>query len=296
MKTSAFIRIVVYSFIALVLTGVLIWGIGGNHNLNLFSFNLFGGSGFSYNDDNYKIGGGEISKDQVNEIEVNWTAGEVKIVPYSGNGTSSDVIFFTEESGSKLEERYEMRYKVEDGVLKIMFAKPNVKFQGIFKSLEKDLVINVPVGTALTDVTIDTVSANINMENITVQNQFDLETISGDIDGALLTADVMDAETVSGEIRWNEANFDSVSADSVSGEINVSFLTVPANIQMETVSGGMTLGLPENDGFSVEYDKVSGEFDCEFNVTIDKSMAAYKNGEAKIKLETVSGNMKIVAL
>ncbi len=296
MKTSAFIRIFVYSFIALALTSVLIWGISGNHNLNFFTFNLFGSAGFSYNDDNYKIGEGEVSKDQVNEIEVNWTAGEVKIVPYSGDGTSSDVISFTEESGTKLEERYEMRYKVEDGVLKIMFAKPNVKFQGIFKSLDKDLVIHVPIGTALNDVTIDTVSANIELESITVQNQFKLETISGDIDGALLTADVMDAETVSGEIRWQEVTFDSVSAESVSGTINTAFLTMPANIKMETVSGTMTLGIPENDGFTVEYDKVSGNFDCEFNVQVNKDMATYKNGEAKIKLETVSGNMKIVAL
>jgi lia operon protein LiaG len=296
MKTSALIRIFVYSFIALVLTGVLIWGIGGNHNLNFFTFNIFGGSGFSYNDDNYKVGEGEVSNNQVKEIEVNWTAGEVKIVPYIGDGTDSDVITFTEESGTKLEERYEMRYKVEDGVLKIMFAKPNVKFQGIFKSLDKDLVINVPIGTALTDVTIDTISANIDLESITVQNKFDLETISGDIDGALLTADVMDAETVSGKIRWNEADFASVSADTVSGEINGSFLAMPTSIKMETVSGAMTLGLPENDGFNVEYDKVSGNFDCEFNVQVNKDMATYKNGEAKIKLETVSGNMKILAL
>ncbi len=299
MKTSALIRIFVYTFIALVLTGILIWGVGGNHNINFFSFNignLFGGTGIGYNDDNYKIGAGEVSTNQVNEIEVNWTAGDVKIIPYIGDGTSSDVIFFTEESGTKLEERYEMRYKVEDGVLKIMFAKPNVKFQGIFKSLDKDLEINVPVGTELSDITIDTVSANIDLDNITVNNQFKLETISGDIDGTLLIADTMEAETVSGDIHWTDATIRTVSAESVSGKINVAFKRIPSDIQMETVSGNMTLGLPENEGFKVEYDKVSGNFDCEFNVQINKDMATYKNGEAKIKFETVSGNMKILAL
>lgn len=296
MKTSALIRIFVYAFIALVLTGVLVWGIGNNHNMNFFSFNLFGGSGFSYNDDNYKIGNGEVSADQVNEIEINWTAGNVKVTPYVGDAKGSDVISITEESGTQLEEDYEMRYKVEDGVLKIMFAKPNVKFQGIFKSLDKDLVINVPVGTELSDVSIDTVSANIELESISVQNQFNLATVSGNIDGALFIADVMEAETVSGKIRWNEATLRTVSAESVSGEINVAFLTMPTNIQMETVSGAMTLGLPENDGFKVDYDKVSGDFDCEFNVKINKNMAMYKNGVNKISLETVSGNMKILAI
>lgn len=298
MKTSALIRIFVYAFVALVLTSVLIWGIGNNNNMNFFSFNisnLFGGSGFSYNDDNYKIGDGEVPKDQVSEIEVNWTAGNVIIAPTMGDA-ATDVISFTEESGTQLDEDYELRYKLEDGVLKIMFAKPNVKFQGIFQSLNKDLVIHVPVGTELSDITIDTVSANIDLESITAANQFNLATVSGNIDGTQITADVMAAETVSGKIRWNEATLRTVSAESVSGEINVSFLTMPTNIQMETVSGAMTLGLPENEGFKVDYDKVSGDFDCDFDVRINKNMAMYKNGVNKIDLETVSGNMKILSI
>jgi lia operon protein LiaG len=298
MKTSALIRIFVYAFVALVLTSVLIWGIGNNNNMNFFSFNisnLFGGSGFSYNDDNYKIGDGEVPKDQVSEIEVNWTAGNVTIAPTMGD-EATDVISFTEESGTQLDEDYELRYKLEDGVLKIMFAKPNVKFQGIFQSLNKDLVIHVPVGTELSDITIDTVSANIDLESITATNQFNLATVSGNIDGTQIIADVMAAETVSGKIRWNEATLRTVSAESVSGEINVSFLTMPTNIQMETVSGAMTLGLPENEGFKVDYDKVSGDFDCDFDVRINKNMAMYKNGVNKIDLETVSGNMKILSI
>lgn len=293
MKTSALIRIFVYAFVAIVLTGVLIWGIIGNHNMNFFSFNLFGSSGMSYNDDHYKIGNGEVAMGQVKEIQVNWTAGNVKIVPYVGDTTGPDTIFFTEESGTELDKDYEMRYKVEDGVLKIMFAKPNVKFQGIFKSLDKDLVIKVPVGTELADVTIDTVSANIDLQSIAVKNQFKLATVSGDIDGALLIADAMDADTVSGEVRWTEAKFGTADIESVSGAINTGFLEMPGDIHMETVSGAIILGLPENDGFKVEYDKVSGGFDCEFDVKIGKGSATYKNGADKIQLETVSGNMKI---
>jgi lia operon protein LiaG len=298
MKTSALIRIFVYSFIALVLTGVLVWGIGGNHNMSFFSFNisnLFGSHGISYNDDNYIIGDGEVAKDKVNEIQVNWTAGNVKVVPYVGDATGRDVIFFTEESGTKLKENYEMRYKVDDGVLKIMFAKSNVKFQGLFKSLDKDLTIHVPIGTTFTGLSIDTISANIDLESIQA-DILDLETISGDIDGALLTADSLDAETVSGNIRWTDAKFGNVTVESVSGAINTNFLELPSDIHMETVSGAMTLGFPENEGFEVDYDKVSGNFNCEFNVNINKNMATYKNGESKIKLETVSGDMKILAL
>jgi lia operon protein LiaG len=295
MKTSAMIRIILYAFIALLLTGVLIWGIGGNHNLNFFSFNLFGNSGLNYNDDEYIIGDGEVDKDKVDSIQVDWLAGNVTVLPYEEGSGDNDVVTFTEESNTQLDEDYEMRYKVEGGVLKIMFAKSKVKFSGIFKSLNKDLTIQLPEGMTLNDVTIDTVSANIEIENVEAANQFDLETVSGTIDGYQMTGGMIDAETVSGEIRWSDGSFQSVDAESVSGAINVSFATMPSDIKVETVSGSMTLSLPENEGFKVDYDKVSGNFDCEFDVKINKNMAMYKNGVNKIKMDTVSGDMKILA-
>jgi len=298
MKTSALIRIFVYSFIALVLTGVLIWGVNGTHNLNFFSFNILGGSGVSYNDDNYKIGDGEIPKDQVKELEVNWTAGDVKINVFNPEITGTNEISISEKSDTSLEEDYEMRYIVEDGVLKIMFAKPKVKFQGIFKSLDKELTINIPINHELTDVTIDTVSANIDVESLSLPYEVKLTTVSGDINANRVDADSMDAETVSGEIRCTEGIFGRTSMESVSGAIYATYLgDGPNNVSMETVSGSITLGLPKNaEGFKVDYDRVSGDFDCEFDVKINKNMAMYKNGENKISLETVSGNMKILAL
>lgn len=295
MKTSALIRIFIYTFIALVLTGVLVWGINGNHNLNFFSFNLFGGSGISYNDAGYSIGGAEVPKDKISEIQVNWTSGNVKVVPYVADAAGMDAIKFHENSGTSLEKDYQMRYKVEDGVLKIQYTKPNLKLKGLFKSLNKDLTISIPAGMTLTDVKIDTVSANIDMESTTADH-FDLVTVSGDINGAMLKGNSMEAENVSGEIRWSDGAFQTVTGNSVSGDINTAFATMPRDINLETVSGTITLSLPKNDGFTVDYDKVSGDFNCAFSVQMDKNSAIYKNGINKIKLETVSGDMRILAL
>ena len=71
---------------------------------------------------------------------------------------------------------------------------------------------------------------------------------------------------------------------------------MPKDVDIESVSGDITLGFPKNEGFAVDYDKVSGSFDCQFNVSIDKSTAVYKNGQSKIHLETVSGDMSVLAL
>lgn len=298
MKASALMRIMLYTLIAIVLTGMLIWGIGGEHNMNFFSFNLFGASGQNYNDKGYAIGEGEVDKDLVNEIDVDWTAGNVKVNIFNPEITGTDTISISETSDIQLEQKYEMRYKVEDGVLKIRFAKPNVKFKNIFKSLDKELTINVPIDVDLNDIKIETVSANINLDSVSVENEIKLATVSGDISTNRSDGDSLDAETVSGEIRTIDAINGSVRIESVSGDVYATFRGgAPSFVSIETVSGEMTLGFPKTtEGFTVEYDKVSGNFDCEFNVQMSKNKAIYKDGDGKIKLETVSGDMKILAL
>jgi len=133
------------------------------------------------------------------------------------------------------------------------------------------------------------------MESITA-DRFNLVTVSGNIDGAMLNGNSINAETVSAEIRWTDGKFQTVTGNTVSGGINTTFATMPSDIDMETVSGDMIVGLPKNDGFTVNYDKVSGDFNCAFSVQMDKNSATYKNGKNKIKLDTVSGDMRILAL
>ncbi len=290
MRTSAIIRIFVYAFIAMVLTGVLIWGIGGNHNLNFLSFNLFGGNGTSYNDKDYTVGGGTVSPSDVSDLQIDWTSGAVNVVPYSG-----DSIIIEEDSDTSLDSDYQMRYKVDDGVLNIKFAKSKVKLQGIFKNMSKELTVKVPEKFMFDEVEIDSVSAQIIMNQINCGST-DVSTVSGNIVLEKLSTNQFDGETVSGKMDCKGGSMDDVTMETVSGKIEMAFQTMPSEMDLESVSGSITLGFPKNKGFQVDYDKVSGDFDCQFNVTINKSMATYKNGSCKIDMETVSGDMNILAI
>ena len=69
---------------------------------------------------------------------------------------------------------------------------------------------------------------------------------------------------------------------------------VEKNVDIGTVSGGITLGLPENDGFNARYSSVSGRFNSEFPVEMSGKHGIYKNGDIEISLGTVSGGIKIV--
>ena len=61
MKTSAIIRIIIWSLIAVLLTCLLVVGIRGG-NIFRFSFNINGNTSFQYNDKNlYKTGSNTVS-------------------------------------------------------------------------------------------------------------------------------------------------------------------------------------------------------------------------------------------
>jgi DUF4097 and DUF4098 domain-containing protein YvlB len=290
MRTSAIIRVFVYAFIAMVLTGVLICGIGGNHSLNFLSFSIFDGNGTSYNDKDYTVGGGTVSPSDVSDLQIDWTSGTVKVVPYSG-----DSIIIEEDSDTSLDSDYQMRYKVDDGVLNIKFAKSKVKLKGIFKNMSKELTVKVPEKFMFDEVEIDSVSAQIMMDQINCGST-DCSTVSGNIVLEKVSTNQFDGETVSGKMDCKGGSMDDVTMETVSGKIEMAFQTMPSEMDLESVSGDITLGFPENKGFQVDYDKVSGDFDCQFNVTINKSMATYKNGSCKIDMETVSGDMNILAI
>lgn len=288
MKHSAIIRIIIYSVTILLLGCVLVWGIQNHNGKNYLDIsNLFGGQSLDYDEEGFVIGGGEVDSQDVTDVKINWTAGQVNVIAYEG-----DQIEMEETSDTDLEQDYEMRYQLENGILRIQFAKSKVSFTGLFKSLNKELTLRIPEDFMLENIDIETTSADVLLQELSAKSM-SVNTVSGEIQGDNFVTDEMDGETVSGQIVWTGGTASIVDLESVSGKIKVSFPAMPDNISIETVSGSILLGLPENDGFKVEYDKVSGDFDCEFNVKINKNAAIYKSSKSKIFMETVSGNLKI---
>ena len=293
MKTSAIIRIAIYAFIAILLTGILAWGIRGDGLFGGIPFNgiVIGGNNYmSYDDNNYNIGGGNIDAAGIDQVQVDWIAGNVNVRPTDGNQ-----IVLTETSSKDLSEKYQVHWLVQDGALKVKFAESRVHFTGIFKSLNKELTLEIPRDLALSLLDVETVSGGVNVGEITADT-VDLETVSGSINANGAAMSDFSAETVSGAIKGSVSPTGNASMESVSGRIDLAFGLMPRNIDAETVSGAIALALPENDGFRVDYEKVSGNFNCDFEVKLLKNAAIYKNGQNRINLSSVSGNLNITML
>jgi len=192
----------------------------------------------------------------------------------------------------------------------------------------------IQIGDHLNRVYAKTVSGKIKLENIrgnvevkttsgdvvigNVQGDLAWSSTSGDLDLANLVGD-LDLHTTSGEVSAQEIN-GNIKASSVSGDLafrdsqgGLSYLhTVSGKIRAElkvidkdvssmslsTVSGGITLYLPEDASFDLDISTVSGEINTGFKVLIDSVSKRKLQGEVgaggiTIELNTISGDISL---
>ena len=56
----------------------------------------------------------------------------------------------------------------------------------------------------------------------------------------------------------------AVETDTVSGNMELRFDGCPGDIEADSTSGSVTVHLPGDVGFELDYDSVSGDLDCDF--------------------------------
>lgn len=124
------------------------------------------------------------------------------------------------------------------------------------RGLNKSLTVLIPENFALQNVDVNNVSGNIALNLNACRN--------------------LDIKNVSGDIMMSVRNFSSLSVNNVSGNINLS--------------------LPENFGFVLSIDIVSGRLETAFAAKKDGNVYTYLNGGANIKIESVAGNITLSAI
>ncbi|MEN6596104.1 MAG: DUF4097 family beta strand repeat-containing protein [Clostridiaceae bacterium] len=323
MRAGGIIRIIVGLVIALVLTAFLVTALSGQ---NLFERLGWDGdwSGFPFyyrsNTQTSVDDGSTVVSDtesipaaDINEIKIDWVAGSVEIRVGEG-----DEITFYETANRELTDAQKMRYTLsESGQLKIKYCADMENVFDWFNSASynmpsKALVITVPasmlgsldrldIEVVSAEVTVDgvygtktaisSVSGGIQALNLTCK-ELDLDSTSGKVACENCTADKMDASSVSGSIVLDGV-FQEVKTENVSGSTHIACATQPDDIDADSVSGSITILLPENAGFIAQLDTVSGGLSCEFSGTMSDKMVVVGDGSAKYSFETVSGSIHI---
>lgn len=284
MKSSAIVRIVIWSLVALILTGVLVTGVmlkgvwGGSDDFSIgFTGTVYSGE--------YNIGGGSVTE-PINAVEVHWVSGKIDIAVYDGEAT---VI-----SENEIEdEDYKLRYRVENGKLTVHSEKSGFSF-GVIKKPKKELTIKIPRTYAenLRELKINSVSAEIDIKGLAVLETAEIDTVSGRVTATDLTAASLECDTVSGDIKASGA-IERFDLDSTSGSAQITTSVPLKTLETDTVSGDVTLTLPENSGFSLEFDTVSGDLDSELPLAKKNGKHICNDGSAKFEADSTSGDFTI---
>lgn len=289
-KKNAMSKIITHSIIAVVLTVLLIWFLrnevscGGRWSIAPFSCNFVSFGGYSYEDaDKYSVG--EFTLDEeITAIDIDWIAGQVNVIVTEEENVSA------KETGADDEDE-ELRYRVVDGKLMIKFKKAE-KF-GLNDDLSKDLELYIPRDMAkkLSLVSVQCVSADLNMNDIMVDT-VDIEMVSGKFESAYVTIDKFNFQGVSGNMTIN-GDLNELNAEMVSGKIKVNSVKMLSKIDVEAVSGDVTVTMPEGDGFTAEMESVSGDLNIEFAVSTKGDKKIYGDGSAEYSFESVSGDINL---
>lgn len=289
MKRNAIARIIIWSLVAVLLTSLLVVGISSSPSSFFTGDWSFGIIGETYkNSALYNVGGGTVT-DEFQSIKVNWTNGKINIEAYDGEDT---VISETEVA----EKENKLRWRVEDGVLKIQQMAAGMRF-GLKQTPKKTLTVKIPsnVAEGLKAVTSDSVSAEVTITGISASDKIEIDTVSGGANLKNIKTEKLDIDTVSGSIKA-AGEFTELESDSVSGDVTVSSATPLKKLDCDSTSGNIRLTIPKNSGFTLKADTVSGDISCGLpTVSESKNRRVCGDGSADFETETVSGDLIITS-
>jgi len=322
MRTGGIIRIIIGLLVAVALTAFLVLTLGG---VNVFQQLGWDGrwdrwrearASTTNSSDSTLVTSNEpvsIKAADVKDIDISWVAGVVELRV----GTGDEIVFY-ETSSANLTDATRMRYSFNDGKLRIRYCDENEAVWNWFESVNmptKELFVTIPAALigSLPELEVDAVSANIDAEAV-YGTETSFETVSGNIDCVNVSCDKLDLSTTSGRIKAEgcaapkleigsvsgsltaEGTFADIDAETVSGSIKLRCLVAPSRLDGDSVSGEMTVQLPEGSGFTVQLDTVSGQLSCELPGTMGDNRIVCGDGSNTYRLNSVSGSVRIQKL
>ena len=257
-----------------------------------------------------------VPADGIDKIRVEWVSGLVRVQPYEGTDIKLD-----EMSNDNISEEYALRYKIADGKLTVRFCKKHTWY-GVDAAMlnldeiikPKELVVSVPramLESGEMDIQLDGVANDAYISSARL-GELDANSISGDIDIENITAKEIELDTVSGLINANDCTADTIKVVSVSGEMTIDggygnaklnstsggvWFTDESDgikeLKIGTVSGDVTMQLPQGAGFNMMVSTVSGDVSSVFGLTKNGSNYVYGDASADFDIDTVSGDITI---
>lgn len=219
---------------------------------------------------------------RVREIEVDWLGGSVMVVL-----TDDDSLSFAEMAYQDVPEEQRLSYALDGDTLKIDFCRSG---HLLSSSPEKQLVLSIPRSLTLEKFEADTTAAAVNVTGLHTQT-VDISTVS---DGVDLAAEAYEIDiSTTGGCAAVDADFYQLDFSAVSGSLTLTMQRA-AEVDAETVSGGVTIHLPPSSyGFALDFETVSGTPEIAFDANGGDGHWTYGDKASTLTVDTVSGNLSL---
>lgn len=219
---------------------------------------------------------------RVREIEVDWLGGSVMVVL-----TDDDSLSFAEMAYQDVPEEQRLSYALDGDTLKIDFCRSG---HLLSSSPEKQLVLSIPRSLTLEKFEADTTAAAVNVTGLHTQT-VDISTVSGGVD---LAAEAYEIDiSTTGGCAAVDADFYQLDFSAVSGSLTLTMQRA-AEVDAETVSGGVTIHLPPSSyGFALDFETVSGTPEIAFDANGGDGHWTYGDKASTLNIDTVSGNLSL---
>lgn len=282
MKNNAIVRIILLSLAIVILTCILVGVLFLNH------FTFISDPIIDTKEDTMELDiRSTMDASTIHGLEIEWANGHIIVDAVSGTNE------ITIHETSKSSENYPTVWSISEDTLYIGFAQEVFEFPdvGFHESITKDLVVLVPADWNCEELSIESASADVVIQNLTI-GEAEFSSASGTVKMENCSVRELDVKTASGDVTFNgtlnQLNYAAMSA-SFQGYIH----NVPQSIEAESMSGNLDLHLPNDCGFTMTGTSTSGHFNSDFEVTNNNNQMTHGDGQCEIKVTTMSGNVNI---
>ena len=223
----------------------------------------------------------------IREMEIEWAAGSIRVQPME-----ITEIRISEEGVNQ--DSHPMVWNVRDGQLNIQYSKNTDHAFGMGLLLgehSKDLVIQVPMNWTCNSLEIDAASASLEVSNLTIR-EMEFDGASGTCVFENCTVETLDIDTASGDVRF-QGSLNQMECDAASANVVLELTNAPKSLKLDTASGDLDVVLPQDAGFTVAMETMSGKFQSDFNTTQRNGNYVAGNGRCRIAVDAMSGDVTI---
>ena len=223
----------------------------------------------------------------IRDMEIEWAAGSIRIQPLE-----ITEIRISEKGVNQ--DADPMVWNVHNGQLNIQYSKNTDHSFGMGLLLgehSKDLLIQVPQNWQCASLEIDAASASLEVNDLTIC-EMEFDGASGTCVFHNCTVEALELDTASGDIRFT-GTLTQLDCDSASANILLELSNTPKSLDLDTASGDLCVVLPEDAGFTVKLDTMSGDFESDFDTTLRNDSYVAGNGRCRIDVDAMSGDVTI---